>query len=140
MTLLADNSLEHQTCHLLPGTALSFFLYGTQSRARFVHANNESNCNFDISLRNYFCTFVVLTFSVIERTQKNGLKIQTDFRDIYRDRDCLSRGCTLMPDLSASWLRTSIDHKPIGANDTFLYLRLHLPCQAFARSGPTQID
>lgn len=52
MTLLADNSLEHQTCHLLPGTALSFFLHGnTIACARFVHANNEANYNFGILFR-----------------------------------------------------------------------------------------
>lgn len=32
-----------------------------------------------------------------------------------RDRDCLSRGCTLMPDLSKSRLRMSIDGQTIGA-------------------------
>jgi len=94
-----------------------------------VHAINEPNCNFGISLRKLlFCTFVVLALSIRQERQRenvekrgNGFKrvINHDFRDVCRNRICLSRGCTRTLDLSESRLRTSIDHQTISASDTF---------------------
>lgn len=112
MTLLADNSRSRNTKRII---LLPVALFTQQhNRVRFVHANNETNCNFDIFFPllciNYHFTLIIYIFffaikrrpckPVMTRDSNHNSRYVTvaivylaDARlcPIYRNRDCAHR-------------------------------------------------